>query len=97
MSRVKKKLDREDDGINREPQKEHFEIDFDRIFLISRTRLGVTQYEAEIMTFGKWADIFHAFKELYNLETKQMLYADVERETEQYKATHQPVVSLLNI
>lgn len=59
--------------------------------------MGIDQDEAERMTFGKWADIFHAFKELYNFEAKQLLYADVEREIEQYKATHQPVTSLLNI
>ena len=60
-------------------------------------KFGIDQHDAELLTFGKWGDIYHAYKELYNFETKQMLYADVERELEQYKAEHQPVVSLLNI
>ncbi|MBQ7588373.1 MAG: hypothetical protein IJT37_10170 [Lachnospiraceae bacterium] len=93
MPDIKKKIEND----SNEPQEEHFEIDFDRIFLICRLKFGIDQHDAELLTLGKWGDIFHAYKALYNFETKQMLYADVERELEQYKAKHQPVTSLLNI
>lgn len=55
------------------------------------------QKEAEWITLGQWGDIFHAYKELYNFETKGALYADVEKELKQYQLEHQPVTSLLNI
>ena len=82
---------------NNEPQEEHFEIDFDRIFLLCRTRFGINQHEAEYLTFGKWGDIFHAYKEIYNFETQKYIYADIEKELQQYRAEHQPVTSLLDI
>lgn len=62
-----------------------------------RTRFGIPQHEAELMTLGKWGDIYHCFKELYNFETKNWLYGDIEKELNQYQAEHQPVTSLLNI
>lgn len=49
------------------------------------------------MTLGKWSDLFYSYKELYNFEAKGNLYADVEREMEQYRLQHQPVTSLLDI
>lgn len=57
----------------------------------------MSQHDAELLTFGKWGDIFHAYKELYNFETKGGLYPDIEKEIKQYQAEHQPVTSLLNI
>ncbi len=64
---------------------------------MSRIRFGIPQDEAERMTLGQWGDIFHSYKELYNFETKNCLYGDVEKELQQYRAEHQPVVSLLSI
>ena len=72
-------------------------MDFERIFLIARTRAGLSQFEIERATFGRWADIFWAFKELYNFETKQCLYADVEQELKQREMENQPVASLLSL
>ena len=77
------------------PEEEHIEIDFDRIFLIGRIRLGLTQEEIERMTFGKWADIHHAYREIHNFEAKGGLYSDIEDEVKKYQAEHQPVTSLL--
>lgn len=49
------------------------------------------------MTFGKWVDVFHSYKEIYNFETKGGLYDDIEKEIEQYRRDHQPVASLLSL
>ncbi len=89
----KKKHEKEDS----EPQEEHFTIDFDRIFLMCRIKFGMNQHDAELLTFGKWGDIFHAFKEIYNFETKGSLYPDIEKELKQYQAEHQPVTPLSKI
>ena len=93
LSGFKKKHKIEDN----EPQEEHFEIDFDRVYLLCRTKFGIPQHEAELLTLGKWGDIFYSFKELYNFETKNCLYGDVEREIQQYIQEHQPTTSLLDI
>ena len=57
----------------------------------------MSQRDAEMLTFGKWGDIFHAFKELYNFETKGCLYPDIEKELKQYQIEHQPVTSPLKL
>ena len=93
MLRFKKKHKTE----SKEPEEEHLEIDFDRIFLLACTRFGYSRYEAERMTFGKWVDVFHSYKEIYNFETKGGLYDDIEKEIEQYRRDHQPVTSLLSL
>lgn len=77
-----------------EPEEEHFKIDFDRLLLIGRIRLGIPADEVDKMTLGKWSDLFYSYKELYNFEAKGNLYADVEREMEQYRLQHQPVTSV---
>lgn len=92
MFNIKKKRE-----VNDEPEEEHLEIDFDRIFLMSRIRFGISQEDAEKMTLGQWGDVFRSYKELYNFETKNCLYGDVEKELQQYRAEHQPVTSLLSI
>lgn len=93
MLHFKKK--QEDDS--EEPEEEHLEIDFDRIFLMACTRFGYTRAEAYQLTFGKWVDVFHAYKEIYNFETKGGLYADIEKEIEQYQRENQPVASLISL
>ncbi|MBP5383560.1 MAG: hypothetical protein J6Y57_01135 [Lachnospiraceae bacterium] len=93
MHDIKKKQNQEDS----EPEEEHFEIDFERIFLISRVELGLTQYQAETMQYGKWADIHHAYRELHNFKTKGGLYPDIEKEIKQFQVEHQPVASLLSL
>lgn len=93
MPYAKKKHCHEDN----EPEEEHFEIDFDRIFLLCRTRFGINQHDAEIMSLGRWGDIYYSYKEIYNFETKNCLYSDIEKELQQYQMEHQPVTSLLNI
>ncbi len=49
------------------------------------------------MTLGQWRDQFQAFKEIYNFETKQLLYKDVEDEYKQKQLEMQPVVSMLDL
>ena len=92
MSHLKKKPQE-----SSEPEEEHIDIDFDRIFLICRTELAFTQQEAERLTFGKWSDIFHSYREIYNFKAKGSLYADIEKEIKQYQEEHQPVASLLSL
>lgn len=92
MSHIKKKQKESGD-----PEEEHLNIDFDRIFLIGRTELGFSQQEVEQMTFGKWSDIFHAYRELNNFKAKGGLYPDIEEEIEQHQREKQPVASLLSL
>lgn len=61
------------------------------------TRFGYSRDEAYRLSFGKWIDVFHSYKEIYNFETKGGLYADIEKEIEQYQREHQPVASLLSL
>lgn len=49
------------------------------------------------MTFGRWVDILHEYKFLYNFETKRMLYKDEEEETKAYQQEHRPVDSTLSL
>lgn len=49
-------------------------IDFDYIFFIAVNRLGFTYQSAKYLYFGKYIDLFEAFKRVYNFETSRMLY-----------------------
>jgi len=40
------------------------------------------------MRYGEWADYFHAYREIYNFETKQNLYKDIEDEQKEYRKLH---------
>ena len=80
-----------------EPEEEHLTIDFERIFLIGRIRLGFTQDEIERMSFGKYVEIHRAYRELYNFEIRHIPYMDVERDIQKYQEEHRPVASLLSL
>lgn len=82
---------------SREPEDENPVINFDWVFLIARTRLGISQKEAEYMLFGKWLDIFQSYKELYNFETKRLVYKDVEDEMKRIQMENEPEVSLADL
>ena len=88
----KKETDEEPDQ-----EEEHLTIDFDRIFLMGRIRLGFAQNEIERMTFGKYVDIHRSYRELYNFEVRNIPYMDVERDIQKYREEHQPVASLLSL
>ena len=45
------------------------------------TRLGFTYEQTQHLTFGKYVDMFEAYKNIYNFETKRMLYK-IEEEKE---------------
>jgi len=53
--------------------------------------------EVEVMTFGRWVDIFHEYKFLYNFETKRSLYKDEEDEMKAYQQEHRPIDSILSL
>lgn len=55
------------------------------------------QKTLEYMTMGQWLDIFRSYRELYNFETKKMLYSDIEEEWKQYQLEHQETVSILDL
>lgn len=78
-----------------DPEEEHTEIDFERIYLIGRARCYLTQEELYRMTFGRWADIFHEYRRIYNFETKNMLYKDAEEEWKREVEKNKPIDSLL--
>ena len=85
------------DNIEPEKDEENPEINFERIFLIARTKMGIPQREAELLTFGKWLDIFHEYKSIYNFETKRMLYKDIEDELKSAKEASEQEVSLASL
>lgn len=49
------------------------------------------------MTLGQWNDVYKSYRELYNFETKKMLYKDIEDEAVINKAKHQPETSILDL
>lgn len=42
--------------------------------VICVTRLGFSYNQVRYLTFGKYVDLFEAYKRIYNFETKKMLY-----------------------
>ncbi len=36
--------------------------------------MGLTKYETEHLYIGEYMDLFDAYKEIYNMEAKKMLY-----------------------
>ncbi len=61
---------------------------------MGRTRFGYSQHELEKMRIGQWFDTHRAYRFLYNFETKQMIYGDVEEEQKE-KAKIEQISSLL--
>ena len=49
-------------------------MDFEYIQIICVCRLGFTHEQAHFLRFGKFVDLFEAYKKLYNFETKKALY-----------------------
>ena len=52
-------------------------IDFSWVFVIGM-RMGFTYSETGHLYFGRWNDLFEAWKEQYNFETKKMIYKTME-------------------
>jgi hypothetical protein len=67
------------------------------MYLIGRTRLGLSQAELELMTYSKWAEIYHLYRRLANFEAKRGLYQDIEAENEAYAREHRPVASVMDL
>lgn len=44
--------------------------------------------EVKRMTYGVWSDYFHAYKEIYNFETKKLIYKDIEDEQKEFRKNH---------
>lgn len=61
------------------------------MYLLGRTRFMVSQGELETWTYTMWKDTYHAYKQIWNFEAKNLLYKDIEDENEEYKRTHQPI------
>ena len=49
-------------------------IDIDYITFMCMNRLGFTYSQTMHMYFGKFVDLFEIYKEVYNFETKRLLY-----------------------
>ena len=47
------------------------------------------------MTFGRWNEIYHAYKLIHNM--RQKIYSDIEEELLEYRKEHQPVASLMDL
>lgn len=61
------------------------------MYLLGRSRFIISQEELETYTYGQWADVFHAYKQIWNFEAKRLLYRDIEEEAAEYRQTHQPI------
>ena len=60
-------------GINDEPEP----IDFCWVYTIGM-RMGFSYHEVQRLYMGQWHDMFEAFKEQYNFETKKMIYKTMD-------------------
>lgn len=54
-------------------------VDFPRLRYIGMNRLGFSCQQAGHLNFKEWLELFEAYKQQYNFETKGMLYK-VEQE-----------------
>jgi len=52
-------------------------IDFSWVYVIGM-RMGLSFSEVKHMYFGFWHDMFEAWKEQYNFETKKMIYKTMD-------------------
>lgn len=50
-----------------------------------------------LYTYGKYVDMFNAYKYVHNFRVKNMLYTDVEKEIENYQRTHRKIDSIFSI
>ena len=76
---------------------ENIELEFEYIYLLGRAEFAISQEELETMTFGRWSDIFHAYRLIWNFKAKRNLYKDIEEENEEYRRTHQKIESVMNL
>ena len=84
-------------GRDNQQEDEEIELDFDYIYLMGRTEFAISQEDLEVMSFGKWQDIFHAYRTIWNFKAKKSLYRDVEEEHEEYRRTHQKIDSVMDL
>lgn len=55
-------------------KEEDVPIDFSWVFYIGMNRLGFSYKQVGHLAFGLWADLFEAYKQQYNFETRKILY-----------------------
>lgn len=65
--------------INTKQKESDLPIDFAWIYIVGM-RMGFRYAEVRHMRFGTWADMFDAYKQQYNFETKRILYNLQEEE-----------------
>lgn len=56
-------------------------MDVSWLIYIGMAKLGYSEKELLLMSFGKWLDMFETYKAVYNFETTKQLYGkQAERE-----------------
>ena len=72
-------------------------MDFDYVEVMARVEMRIPYDEVGLMSWGRYLDQYQAYKYIYNFHTKGTLYADIEKEIQEYQQAHRKIDSIFDI